>query len=167
MVPELIPVLGSQLQVTWVINPAVGCHYFLPGLQSPSQPLRGLLPCLTMTWLKSCMMTYTGSMWQIEWRTNSVSSCTDVGMARLRSTSWTVAHLHWCCRQAAYQVSHTATDGGPPTSANHCRTPSIRCARPRGLELSAGRPPRTAGLRVLQTGSENLAFLQILACPAH
>ena len=24
--------------------------------------------------------------------TNSVSSCTDVGMARLRSTSWTVAH---------------------------------------------------------------------------
>ena len=46
----------------------------------------------TMAWLRSCMMTYTGSMWQIEWRTNSVSSCTDVGMARLRSTSWTVAH---------------------------------------------------------------------------
>ena len=41
------------------------------------------------------------------------------------------------------------------------------CVRPHGLELSAGRPPRTAGLRVLQTGSENLAFLQILACPAH
>ena len=35
------------------------------------------------------------------------------------------------------------------------------------LELSAGRPPRTAGLRVLRTGSEDLAFLQILACPAH
>jgi len=34
----------------------------------------------------------------------------------------------------------------PPTSANHCWTPSIRCARPRGLELLAGRPPRTAGL---------------------
>ena len=45
---------------------------------------------------------------------------------------------HRCCRQAASQVSHTATDGGPPTSAIHCRTPSIRCARPRGLELSAG-----------------------------
>ena len=57
-------------------------------------------------------------------------------------------------RQAASQVSHTATDDGPPTSANHCRTPSIRCARPHGLKLSAGRPPRTAGLRVLQTGSE-------------
>ena len=52
---------------------------------------------------------------------------------------------HQCCRQ----VSHTATDGGPRTSANHCWMPSIRCARPRGLELSAGRPPRTAGLRVL------------------
>jgi len=27
-----------------VINTAVGCHYFSPGLQLPSQPLRGLLP---------------------------------------------------------------------------------------------------------------------------
>jgi len=30
--------------VTWVINPAVGCHYFPPGPQLPPQPLRGLLP---------------------------------------------------------------------------------------------------------------------------
>ena len=28
----------------WVINLAVGCHYFPPGLQLPPQPLRGLLP---------------------------------------------------------------------------------------------------------------------------
>jgi len=34
--------------VTWVINPAVGCHYFPPGLQLPSQPLRGLLPILLL-----------------------------------------------------------------------------------------------------------------------
>ena len=27
-----------------IINPAVGCHYFPPGLQLPSQLLRGLLP---------------------------------------------------------------------------------------------------------------------------
>jgi len=33
-----------SLHVTRVINPAVGCHYFPPGLQLPSQPLRGLLP---------------------------------------------------------------------------------------------------------------------------
>ena len=33
-----------SLQVKWVINLAVGCHYFPPGLQLPPQPLRGLLP---------------------------------------------------------------------------------------------------------------------------
>ena len=36
--------LAVSLQVTWVINPAVGCHYFPPSLQLPAQPLRGLLP---------------------------------------------------------------------------------------------------------------------------
>ena len=36
--------LAVSLQVTWVINPAVGCHYFLPGLKLASRPLRGLLP---------------------------------------------------------------------------------------------------------------------------
>jgi len=36
--------LAVSQQVTWVINPAVGCHYFPQGLQLPSQPLRGLLP---------------------------------------------------------------------------------------------------------------------------
>jgi len=32
--------LAVSLQVMWVINPAVGCHYFPPGLQLPQQPLR-------------------------------------------------------------------------------------------------------------------------------
>jgi len=36
--------LAVSLQVRWVLNPAVGCHYFPPGLQLPPQPLRGLLP---------------------------------------------------------------------------------------------------------------------------
>ena len=45
MVPELIPVLSSQPAV---INPAVGCHYFPPGLQLPPQPLRVLLPVLLL-----------------------------------------------------------------------------------------------------------------------
>ena len=40
--------LAVSLQVTWVINPAVGCHYFPPGLQLPAQPLRGLLPILLL-----------------------------------------------------------------------------------------------------------------------
>jgi len=39
-VPELIPVLGSQPAG----DVAVGCHYFAPGLQLPSQLLKGLLP---------------------------------------------------------------------------------------------------------------------------
>jgi len=34
--------LAVSLQVMWVINPAVGCYYFPPGL--PPQPLRGPLP---------------------------------------------------------------------------------------------------------------------------
>jgi len=40
--------LAVSLQVTWVINPAVGCHYFLPGPQLPAQPLIGLLPVLLL-----------------------------------------------------------------------------------------------------------------------
>jgi len=44
-VAELILVLGSQpAGDVWVINPAVGCHYFPPGPQLSLQPLRGLLP---------------------------------------------------------------------------------------------------------------------------
>ena len=43
-----LPSVGSRflvsLQTTWVINPAVGCHYFPPGPQLPWQPLRELIP---------------------------------------------------------------------------------------------------------------------------
>ena len=40
--------LAVSLQVTWVINPAIGCYYFPPGLQLPPRPLRGLLPILLL-----------------------------------------------------------------------------------------------------------------------
>ena len=40
--------LAVSLQVTWIIKLAVGCHYFLPGLQLPPQPLRWLLPILLL-----------------------------------------------------------------------------------------------------------------------
>ena len=40
--------LAVSLQVMWVINPAVGCHYLPPGLQLPPQPFRGLLPILLL-----------------------------------------------------------------------------------------------------------------------
>ena len=72
-----------------------------------------------------------------------------------------------CCTQVTDVVGRQRLRSATQqlsTSAIHCWTPSIRCTQPRGLELLARRPPCTAGLRVLQTGSENLAFLQILAC---
>ena len=37
-----------SLHVTWVINPAVGCHYFPPGLQLPLRPLSRLLLILLL-----------------------------------------------------------------------------------------------------------------------
>ena len=40
--------LAVSPQVTWVINPTVGCLYFSPGLQLPPQPLRKLLPILLL-----------------------------------------------------------------------------------------------------------------------
>ena len=40
--------LAVSLQVMWVINPTVGCHYFPPGLQLPPQPLKGLLSVLLL-----------------------------------------------------------------------------------------------------------------------
>jgi len=44
------------------------------------------------------------------------------------------------------QVSHTTIEGRATTSDVYCWPMSIRCARPHGLELLAGRPPCTAGL---------------------
>ena len=43
--PELIPVLRSQTAGDVSHKP---CHYFPPGLELPSQPLRGLLPILLL-----------------------------------------------------------------------------------------------------------------------
>jgi len=38
--------LAVSLQVMWVINPAVGCHYFPPGLQLRSWPIGQYFCCL-------------------------------------------------------------------------------------------------------------------------
>jgi len=67
--------LAASLQVTWVINPAVDCHYFPPGLQLPSQPLKGLLPILLFgeqrqngceQFAEDCYPTPTASRLQFE-----------------------------------------------------------------------------------------------------
>jgi len=46
--------LAVSHQVTWVMNLAVGCHYFLPGLQLPPQSLRGLLTVLLLGEQRQC-----------------------------------------------------------------------------------------------------------------
>ena len=64
--------LAVNLQVTWVINLAVGCHYFPPGLQLPPQPLRGLLPILLL-WTEArwvwavCLRLLTDSVTSAIW----------------------------------------------------------------------------------------------------
>jgi len=45
--------LAVSLQMAWVINPAVGCRYFPPGLHLPPQPSRGLLTILLLSVLDS------------------------------------------------------------------------------------------------------------------
>ena len=46
--PSWSQFLTVSRQVMWIINQTVGCHSFPPGLQLPSQPLRGLLPILLL-----------------------------------------------------------------------------------------------------------------------
>ena len=46
--------LAVSLQVTWVTNPAVGCHYFPPGPQLPSQPLRLMWTACLQTTRQHC-----------------------------------------------------------------------------------------------------------------
>ena len=67
--------LAASLQVTWVINSAVDCHYFPQGLQLPSQPLKGLLPILLFgeqrqngceQFAEDCYPTPTASRLQFE-----------------------------------------------------------------------------------------------------
>ena len=45
--------LAVSLQVTWVINPAVGCHYFPPGLQLPLQTLKKADTNFTAWWTEA------------------------------------------------------------------------------------------------------------------
>jgi len=49
-VPELIPVLSSQPAGDASHKPGGMLSLLSPGLQLPSQPLRGLLPCSFATW---------------------------------------------------------------------------------------------------------------------
>jgi len=50
-----------SLQLTWVINPALGCHYVPPGPQLSSQPSRGLLP-ISLLGDQSCAAVWWRTM---------------------------------------------------------------------------------------------------------
>jgi len=100
----------------WVINPAVGCHYFSPGLQLHLQPLRGLLPYFAAWW--------RGTM--------GVNSLPKLLPDSVVTAIWTRAFCAW-----VQHSNHSATE--PPermrtrnsvvacTACRHCR-PSVRPA---------------------------------------
>jgi len=107
-----------QIGLPFLVPAHLGC--------SGKRAVKRVCVCL---WSRKCYISTYMSAWQ-----GSAVPC------QLLHTG------HRCCRQAASQVSHTATYGGATTSAIHCWTPSIRCAQSCGLELLARRPPCTAGL---------------------
>ena len=98
----------------------------------------------TMAWLKSCMGWLT--LARCGRSSNVQTRCHHAQMSAWQGSSVPCRLLHTghrCCRQAASQVSHTATDGGATTSAIHCWMPSICCARPHGLGLTTSTHSRT------------------------
>ena len=115
------------------------------------------LPHASLVKQESLTMAYSDLAWRLTLarcgRLSNVQAwCHHAQMSAWQGSAvpcWLLHTGHRCCWQAASQVGHTANDGGATTSAIHCWPPSISCARPHGLELLAGRSPRTAGLWVL------------------
>jgi len=87
----------------WVINPAVGCHYFPPGLQLPPQPLTGLLPF--------CCLVNSGTM--------AVNS-----MLRLLPDSVMTAIWTWAFCASVQHANQSATE--PPIQYN-CIKSRAKC----------------------------------------
>ena len=84
------------------------------------------------------------SMWQIEWRTNSVSSCTDVDMA-----TWTVAHR-------SLMLSAGSVSGQPHSNWWWSPDISLLCLAVNSTHTAVGRfrsPVRRPGIRC-RTSSE-------------
>jgi len=52
--------LAVSLQVMWVINPAIGCHYFPPGLQLCSWPIGQYFRCLVNSLPKTVTRQHRG-----------------------------------------------------------------------------------------------------------
>ena len=101
-----------SLQVMWVINPTIGCHYFPPGLQLPSQPLRGLLPLLLFGEQQhdGCEQFVTTR----EMRSSAeldFSVCVSPALTQCRRPRFTSSRRHyWCPRQINKQSHRPALD---------------------------------------------------------
>jgi len=65
--------LAVSLQVTWVINPAVGCHHFPPGLQLPPATLKRAATNFAAWWTEArwvwtvCLRLSPGSVATAIW----------------------------------------------------------------------------------------------------
>jgi len=68
--------LAVSLQVTWVINPAVGCHYFPPGSQLPPQPLRSFAAWWTIWVWTVCLRRFSDSVAAAIWTQHANHSAT-------------------------------------------------------------------------------------------
>ena len=83
--------LAVSLQVTWVVNPAVGCHYFPPGLQLPPGTLKKAATNFTAWW--------TQWVWTV---------CLRLLADSVTTATWTQAFCDW-----VQHANHSATE--PPT----------------------------------------------------
>ena len=85
--------LAVSPQVTWIINPTVGCHYFPPGLQLPPQPLINRTATSFAAW-----WTEAQWMWTV---------CLRLLPDSVAAAIWTRAFYAW-----VQHANHSATE--PP-----------------------------------------------------
>ena len=91
--PDLIPVYRQSAR-RWVIHPAVGCHYFPPGLRLPSQ-----LQSITASWP---VTSYT-AWWQSHIGVNNLPKVFMQLLPRIGielTTCWSQVQRSTCCATA-------------------------------------------------------------------
>jgi len=90
--------LAVSLQVTWIINPAVGCHYFT------STPLLSVRLAVTLATLKRAATSFAAWWIQAQW---VWTVCLWVLHDSVATTIWTWAFCPW-----VQHANHSATE--PP-----------------------------------------------------
>jgi len=146
-----LPSVGSQswsrflavsLQVKWIINPTVGCHYFPPGLQLPPQPLRGLLPVLLLgeqrhdgceQFAEDCYLTASRLRFEpgpfCAWVQHANHSATEPCTLSSRCSINCWYAMMWCWCVARRGESSAATAASRQVDRLHCRHTDLRPTR--------------------------------------